>query len=64
MLQRMQAARVSDQIFQVVQNAYEYALKEENIVLSRPERQQMLSQILKQVLEDMVKKLDKNRDAS
>lgn len=62
MLKRVQAARVHDQIFQVVQQAYENALGEENVVLSRPERQRMLSQILKQVLDDMVKKLDKNKD--
>jgi len=64
MLKRLQAARVHDQIFQVVQQAYENALGEENVVLSRPERQRMLSQILKQVLDDMVKKLDKNKGAA
>jgi hypothetical protein len=58
MIQRVQSAKVSDQIFEVVQNAYEDALKAENIVLSRPERKRMLSQILKSVLEDMIKKLD------
>jgi hypothetical protein len=59
MLQRVQAARVNDQIFQVVQKAYEDAIKQENIVLSRPERQRMFAQILKQVLDGMIKKLDK-----
>ncbi len=60
MLQKVQAARVDDQIFQVVQNAFEAALKEGNTVtlLSRPERKRLLSQILKSVLEDMLQKLD------
>ncbi len=60
MLQKVQAARVDDQIFQVVQNAFEAALKEGNTItlLSRPERKRLLSQILKSVLEDMLQKLD------
>jgi ABC-type protease/lipase transport system fused ATPase/permease subunit len=64
MLKRVQAAGVHDRIFQVVQDAYENALGEESVVLSRPERQRMLSQILRQVLDDMAKKLDKNKDAA
>lgn len=59
MLQHVESAKVKDQIFQVVQKAYEDALRQENIVLSRPERQRLLSQILKHVLDDMVQKLDK-----
>jgi hypothetical protein len=58
MLQNVQAAKVDDQVFQVVQNAFENALQKENIVLSRPERKQLFVQILKSVLEDMVRKLD------
>ena len=58
MLQNVKAAKVNDQIFQVVQKAYEQALRMENVVLSRPERERLLSQILKSVLEDMIKKLD------
>ena len=58
MLQRIQAAKVNDQIFEVVKQAYEVALNEEGIVLSRPERKRLLSQLLKLVLDDMIKKLD------
>ncbi len=58
MLGRMQAAKVSDQIFEAVQKTYEDILASEKIVLSRPERKRLLSQILKSVLEDMLKKLD------
>jgi hypothetical protein len=57
-LRRVQAAKVSDQIFESVQKAYEDVLTSEQIVLSRPERKRLLSQILRSVLEDMLKKLD------
>jgi len=49
---------VNDQILEVIQVAYEDALKEEHIVLSSPERKRLLSQISKSVLEDILKKLD------
>ena len=57
-LARVQAAEVYDQIFQIVQNAYENALSSENVILSRPERKRLFSQILRSILEDMLKKLD------
>jgi hypothetical protein len=59
MLQLVKGKKVYDQIFQVVQTAYEEALKTENIVLSRPEQKRMLAQIFRLMLEDMLKKLDK-----
>jgi len=58
MLQLVQGKKVYDQMFQVVQTAYEEALKTENIVLSRPEQKRMLAQIFRLMLEDMLKKLD------
>jgi hypothetical protein len=58
MLQKVQAFKVDDQIFQVVQNSFEEAMKTENVVLSRPERKRMFAQILKSVLEDMIQKLE------
>jgi hypothetical protein len=58
MLQHVQDMNVDDQIFEVLKNAYERALGQENVVLSRPERNRMFSQIMKTVLEDMLRKLD------
>lgn len=58
MLQKMQSTNVNDQIFQVVQNAFEQAMNTENILLSRPERKKLFSQILRSVLEEMVQKID------
>jgi len=58
MLKTLQAARVNDQIFSTVQKIFEDALKKESVVLSPPEKQRMLAQIMKQVLTDMLSKLD------
>jgi hypothetical protein len=52
-------ANVNDQILGILQKAYENALYGENIVLSRAERQRLFSQIVKMVMEDMLKKLDR-----
>lgn len=60
MLKNIQAARVNDQIFSVVQKAFEDALRSENIPLSSPEKQRMLAQIMKQVLTDMLSRMDDN----
>jgi len=62
MFQRVQSVGISDQIFVAVQNTYEDALNVENVVLSRPERKRLFAQILKLVLEDMIKKLDERSD--
>jgi len=57
-LQRVQSAKINDQIFETVQKAYEDALLSEKILFSRPEKKRLLSQVLKLVLEDMIKKLN------
>jgi len=59
-LQSVQAARVNDQIFLVVQKAFEDALNKENIPLIRTERKRLFVRIMKQVLIDMIEKLDKS----
>jgi hypothetical protein len=56
--QKVQTAGINDRIFEIVKKVYEEALAKENIVLSRPERKRLLAQILKLVLDDMLKKLD------
>ena len=52
------SGEVNDKIFGVLQNAYENALNAENVVLGRPERNRLFSQIVKLVMEDMLKKLN------
>ena len=57
------SGKVNDQILGILQKAYENALYEENVVLSRPERKRLLSQIVKMVMEDMLKKFDSSSSA-
>jgi len=57
------SGQVNDQILGILQKAYENALYEENVVLSRPERKRLLSQIVTMVMEDMLKKLDSSSSA-
>jgi hypothetical protein len=50
------SANVNEQILGIMVKAYENALDEENVVLSRPERMRLLSQIVKMAMEDIIKK--------
>ncbi len=52
-LARLRAARINDQIFELVQGAYENALSADNLVLSRVERRRLLADVLKSVLGEM-----------
>lgn len=54
------SAKVNIQISEIIVKAYENALNEENVVLSRPERNRLFSQIVKLVMEDVIKKPDEN----
>jgi hypothetical protein len=53
------SANVNDQLLGILQKAYENALHEENVALSRPERNRLFSQIVKMVMEDVLKKLNR-----
>jgi len=57
-IQRMQSAKIDDEIFNAVAKVFEQILTSENVVLSRPEKARLLRQILQPVLTDMVAKLD------
>lgn len=54
----VRTGNVYNQIFQVVQTAYDEALKPENVLLSSAEKKIMFSQILKAILEDTLEKVD------
>ncbi len=53
------SAQATDPIVDLLVKAYESALTEENVVLSRPERNRLLKQIAQSVLEDVQKRLGK-----
>jgi hypothetical protein len=50
------SAKVNDQIRRIMVKAYEDALNEENIVLSRPERNRLFRQITELILQDVIQK--------
>jgi len=52
------SANVNEQVLEIMVKAYESALYEENVALSRPERKRLLSQIVKMMMDDLLKKLD------
>jgi len=54
----VQTKKVYDQIFEVVQVAYENAVNAENVMLTREDRKHLFAQILRLLLEDMIQKLD------
>ena len=58
-LQRLNSAHINDQVFELVQAAYEDALSVDNVVLSRIERRRLLADVLSAVVEDMSKRLAK-----
>jgi len=47
------SADVNEQIRSMLTKAYETALNEENVVLSRPERVRLFSQIVKMIFDDL-----------
>jgi hypothetical protein len=57
------SAEVNEQISFMLKKAYENALNEENVVLTRPERNRLFSQIVNMVMEDMLGKLGGSRSA-
>ena len=48
------SANVNEQIREIMVKAYENALNEENVVLSRPERKRLLLQISEMVFNDFL----------
>jgi len=58
MYKKVKSAKVNEQILEIMMKAYENSLYEENVVLSRPERKRLFSQIVKLVFDDVLKKLE------
>lgn len=54
LLQSVQSAKINDQIIEIIKKA----LEAQNIVLSRPERKRLFSQIVNLVSEDLTGKLE------
>ena len=54
LLQSVQSAKINDQIVEIIKKA----LEAEHVVLSRPERKRLFSQIVNLVSEDLTRKLE------
>ena len=50
------SADVYDQILVLFTNSYEKALAEENVMLTRSERVRLLTQVVKEIMEDILKR--------
>jgi hypothetical protein len=57
----LQSAKVDDQIFEAVQRLFEETLSSGKIVLSRPERNRLLRDVMKLVLGDMLEKMSDHK---
>lgn len=55
---RVQSSEINNQIIEIVRKSYEDAINTENIELSRAESKRLQSQILRLVLEDLIRKMD------
>lgn len=56
-LRHLQAAKVNDRVFELVEAAFNGALAEDELVLSRVEKRLLLADVLRSVLEEMSKRL-------
>jgi len=60
MFKKVKEAKVDEQFLTIMMKAYEDALYEENVALSRPERKRLFSQIVQMITEDVLKGLDRS----
>ncbi len=60
---RIQAGEINSQIEAIIQRAFETAIQSEGVMLSRPERKRLYTQVLNDILEDMIRKMDGGPEA-
>ena len=60
---RVRAQKLSEEILELLRSAPEIALKAENIVLSRPERERIAQAIMKEVLSEVIEQVNKGENA-
>ncbi len=57
-VRRLYSAKIPHQLMEKLATSFDAVLADENIIVSRVERQRLLTQVTRDVLEDMLKKLD------
>ncbi len=60
---RVRDQKLSEEILTLLRNAPEAALKAENVVLSRPERERIAQMIMKEVLSEVIEQVNKGENA-
>ncbi len=60
---RVRDQKFSEEILTLLRNAPEAALKAENIILSRPERERIAQTIMKEVLSEVIEQVNKGENA-
>jgi hypothetical protein len=61
MLMRLQAAKIDEQVLDILQKAFERELAAEHIVLSKSERERLFGQSMKAVFDSLLKKFEGSR---
>jgi hypothetical protein len=57
-VRRLTSEKIQHQIFEKLETSFDAVLADENIIVSRVERKRLLTRVTRDVLEDMLKKLD------
>ena len=60
LLRKMKSSKLDKQIIEMIQSAYETALKSENIVLSKVEHERLIMNLSTQILDDIAKQIKSN----
>jgi hypothetical protein len=62
-VRRLKSEKIQHQIFEKLETSFDAVLADENIIVSRIERKRLLARVTRDVLEDMLKKLDSSSTA-
>jgi len=62
-VRRLKSEKIQHQIFEKLATTFDAVLADENIIVSRVERKRLLTRVTRDVLEDMLKKLDSSSTA-
>ncbi len=60
-IQGMKAAKVDEQIMTILRDAFGKTLEEQNVVLSRPERERLMYKVISVLLTDLLVGIDRPR---
>ena len=62
-VRRLKSEKIQRQIFEKLETTFDAVLADKNIIVSRVERKRLLTQVTRDVLEDMLKELDNSSTA-